>query len=392
MRRFRSPEPARVQPLKPDARILVVKLATAGDALLTTPALRALRRRYPSARIDLLTTETGAALLAHSPLLDSCLVLDKYAFDSPIGALLRPHRLAALVPFLLRLRRTRYDAVVLLHHLTLRFGRLKYRALLLAMGAPARVGLDNGHGDFLNVRVDDDGFGARHEAEYALDVAAALDARPDHDEQCVTLTDLGWPVSEARATPLPRDVPPRIALHPGSGSYSTARRWPAPHFTTLAGELHARLGAEVVLVGGQDETALHEHILAQLEHPGWARSAAGSTTPRELAGILRSCALFIGNDSFPMHLAVALGVPVVAVFGPSNADAWGPFTPGHPERAVIVRRTDLACSPCIYRGHSLGMPQGCPPRPCLTELTPRTVLAAALRLLRTLPADGGRAG
>ncbi|MGH2486597.1 MAG: glycosyltransferase family 9 protein, partial [Ktedonobacterales bacterium] len=174
--------------------------------------------------------------------------------------------------------------------------------------------------------------------------------------------------------------PPRIALHPGSGLYSVARRWPIERFAELASLLHERMGAEVVGVGGPDEQELAGRLLDLLERPVWASAQTGAATPRELAELLATCDLLVGNDSFPMHLAVALTVPVVGVFGPTNARAWGPYAtqPGH---AAYIRRTDLACSPCVYRGHALGTPAGCPERPCLTGLPASAVLRAALRLL-----------
>src|SRR5262249_19565193 len=148
--------------------------------------------------------------------------LNKYLFDYPQQILQRPWRLLQLSPLLRKLRSQHYDAILLGHHLTLPFGRLKYHALLAAIGTPQRVGLDNGYGHFLTSHVPDHGFGARHEAEYNLDLAAALDAKlPAHD-QGLHLADLGW--DDVVPHPQPASAP-RIALHPGGGGYSLARRW-----------------------------------------------------------------------------------------------------------------------------------------------------------------------
>lgn len=369
--------------LGPRPKLLVVKLGGLGDLLLATPALRALRARYPAGRIAVLTTREAAPLLRESPLVDRVYALEKYAFDYPGRVLRHPARLLALAGPLAELRRERYDAALLLHHLTLRFGRLKYRALLAAIGARMDVGLENGWGGFLGARVPDRGFGARHEAEYLLDVAAAVGARLPAAARGPRLADLGW---EDVSPAADRDRP-RIALHPGSGGYSLARRWPAGRFAELAAALHAEMDATCVFVGGADERDLHGDILARLGGPPWATSLAGATDPHELARALARCALFIGNDSLPMHLAAAVGIPVVAIFGPSNARAWGPYAPDAPERVCVVRRDDLPCSPCFYRGFDLGTPEGCPPRPCLTELPVSAVRAAARRLLRAAGAS-----
>src|SRR5579864_7494035 len=164
--------------LPPDAHILVVKLATIGDLLLATPALRALRETYPRARIDLLVTPASAGLLDGWEVIDHIIVLDKYLFDYPQQLLKNPRNLLRLRPLWHILRDGNYDAVLLLHHLTLFFGRLKHQLLMRATGAKWRAGLDNGHGRgwFLNVRVKDAGFGAMHEAEYNLAVAEAVGA------------------------------------------------------------------------------------------------------------------------------------------------------------------------------------------------------------------------
>src|SRR5262245_10544270 len=126
--------------LPPDAHILVVKLATIGDLLLTTPALRALRESYPQAQIDLLVTPSSAGILDEWEVINRVIVLDKYVFDSPKQLLTRPANLLKLRPLLHDLRSGHYDAVLLMHHLTLFFGRRKHQALMLATGAKYLVG------------------------------------------------------------------------------------------------------------------------------------------------------------------------------------------------------------------------------------------------------------
>src|SRR5690242_10737859 len=110
--------------LPPDAHILVVKLAGIGDLLLATPALRALRESYPQARIDLLVTPDSAGLLNGWNVIDHIIVLDKYLFDYPQQMIIHPEKLLRLAFLWNTLREGRYDAVLLLHHLTLPFGRL----------------------------------------------------------------------------------------------------------------------------------------------------------------------------------------------------------------------------------------------------------------------------
>src|SRR5713226_2194319 len=210
--------------LPANAHVLVVKLAGIGDLLLATPALRALRETYPQAHIDLLVTPASAGLLNDWEVIDRVIVLDKYLFDYPQQIIKNPLNLRRLARLWHDLREGHYDAVLLLHHLTLPFGRLKHQLLMRATGAKWRVGLDNGHGWFLNVRVKDNGFGAMHEAEYNLAVAEAVGATTcnkaleipisaDERRQARELV-FGETAQEdaARLT---------LAMHPGSGGYLT---------------------------------------------------------------------------------------------------------------------------------------------------------------------------
>jgi heptosyltransferase-2 len=377
--------------LPANARILVVKMAGIGDLLLATPALRALRETYPQAQIDLLLTPASAGILDGWQVINRSIVLDKYLFDYPQQILKNPRNLRQLAPLWHDLHGSHYDAVLLMHHLTLPFGRLKHRLLVRATGAKWRAGLDNGHGGFLNVRVPDRGFGAMHEAEYNLAIARAVGAT-------TTDTSLVVPLSEgerqqARQLVYGEQEPekvahPIIAMHPGSGGYSTARRWEPERFAQVADTLFREAGGQLLLLGGPEEAKLHEQIMGMLQSDVPARSLAGKGSIKVTAAVLELADLFIGNDSALMHLAVAGKTPTVAIFGLTNHKAWGPFTGNDPQRKAAVVRLDLPCMPCFYRGHSLGTPEGCATRDCLVHLGIDPVAVAARRLLReTQPAE-----
>jgi heptosyltransferase-2 len=371
--------------LPPNAHILVVKLAGIGDLLLATPALRALRETYPLARIDLLVTPDSAGLLNDWKVIDHIIVLDKYLFDYPQQLLRHPQNLLRLQALWHTLRDGHYDAVLLLHHLTLPFGRLKHQLLMRATGARWRVGLDNGHGWFLNVRVPDQGFGALHEAEYAMAIVEAVGAT-------VRSRHLEVPLSEeerqkARQLIYEDEAPesierPLIAMHPGSGGYSTARRWAPERFAQLADTLFAAVGGQLLLLGGPEEAQLHQRILATVQSAMPARSLAGKGSIKVAAAVLELADLFVGNDSALMHLATAVGTPTVAIFGLTNHKAWGPYTGEATSQRATVVRLDLPCMPCFYRDHSLGTPEGCATRDCLALLGVDPVAVAARRMLR----------
>ncbi len=371
--------------LQPDARILVVKLAGIGDLLLATPALQALRDTYPQAKIDLLVTADSAGLLNGWDAINEIIVLNKYLFDY-LGQMIRhPNTLSQLTPLFQQLRNNSYDAVLLLHHLTLPFGRLKYQVLTFATGAKWRVGLDNGHGWFLNAKVKDDGFGAMHEADYNLAIAETVGSTIRSRHLFVPLSDEerrnAWRLVYDN-TAVSETAQPILAMHPGSGSYSVARRWAPERFAQLADTLFHDVGGQLILVGGPEEEQLHQDIIGMMQSAMPVRSFAGKGNIKTTTAVLELVDLFIGNDAGLMHLAVAVNTPTVAIFGLSNHKAWGPYTGERDSKRATVVRLDLPCMPCFYSGHLLGTPEGCSVRDCLGLLDVDPVAVAARRMLR----------
>ncbi|MCC6804811.1 MAG: WecB/TagA/CpsF family glycosyltransferase [Anaerolineae bacterium] len=352
-------------------RILIVQLADIGDLILSTPALAALREADPDAHIALLTTAHSAPVLPDD-LVDDLILFDKHTFDSP-KALLKPSNLRRALALAARLRRGRYDTTIFLHHFTTRFGALKFAALAWSAGSMSRIGLDNGSGFFLTDRLPDGGFGAKHQAQYWLDLVgvAGADSTP-RPASVKTVVSAGAGLRPASPKA------PRIAIHAGSGGYSRARRWDAVSFAAVADRLAAELGAQIVLVGTPDDDGAAVRAAMRAE----PLDLIGQTTLAELAGVLQSCDLMIGADSGVTHIAAAAGTPVVAIFGPSNADAWHPWTPG--SRHVVVRSAP-ECSPCSYVGHGIGLREGCPARTCMRMVTPDQVVATAKALLNNTP-------
>lgn len=398
----------------PPRRLLVVTLADLGDALLTTPALHALRHAFPHTQIDILTTPVGAAALHHAssdqghPLFDDLILFEKHRFDT-LQAMLQLANLRYAWQLWRRLRSGRYDACVLLHHLTTWFGTLKYAALVWASGALQRYGLDNGRGGFLTHAAHSHGFGARHQVEYWQQVVALLGAAParptptftptadDHDAAQALLSPI-QPLpcgKDLRGTLAPQ--PLLIALHPGSGAYAPARRWPPQRWAAVADTLIAT-GSTLVLLGGSEEDSLRRSVLGAMQHAEHVLDLGGRTTLGQLAAILQRCNLFIGNDSGVAHLAGSVGTPTVTVFGPTDPHTWGPYG-GEPWQVIDTEpngvqqlksgphralHAAIACSPCIYRGQQLGTPHGCPDRTCLLRITPQQVVALVHEQLAVL--------
>lgn len=364
----------RVRPISPPRRILVVKLASLGDVLTATPALRALRASFPAAHIAALLTPATAPALQGLDSLNEVIPFDKFLFDRPADALRG-------CPGALRLARAlragQWDTLVLLHHLTTAFGVAKYAALALASGAAVRAGLENGRGrSFLTHGAPDRGFGWRHEADYSLSVVEQLGARHPGTprlELAILPEDERWAAACWRDLGAGGDDV--ALLVPGSGAFSVARRWAPERFVAVGRSLRGEMGLAPLVLGGlaADERQLAQDVARGIGSD--ARVVPPAPNPRALGAMLRRCRLVVANDSGPVHVASAVGRPVVSIFGPSNHRAWGPYPPGA-SRNQIARDT-VVCSPCIHRGHSFGTPAGCPARTCLAILEPATVMHAA---------------
>jgi len=355
------------------ARILVVKLATLGDVLTMTPTLRALRTSFPRGHIGVLTTPGGALALRGLDSFDELITFDKFVFDRPTDAW---RSLPTAIGLARDLRAGNWDTLVLLHHLTTPFGIAKYAALSLASGARRRVGLENGRGRwFLTEGAADHGFGWRHEVDYALSVAKTIGATDPGEprlELMVTPDDEAWAAAQ-----LPE--PAAVLLVPGSGAFSLARRWAPDRFAEVGRVLHERHALEPIVLSGlaADEQTLARQVASCIGPT--ARIAPAAPSPQALGALVRSCRLVVANDGGVVHVATAVGTPVVAIFGPSNARAWGPYPVGDSRHQVV--REQLECAPCIHRGHSFGTPQGCPARTCLALVEPPAVVAASERAL-----------
>lgn len=367
-------------------RVLIVKLADIGDAIGTLPAVRALRARLPEARIDVLVTPGPARdVFAQEAAVDDVLTFAKGNFDAP-RSVAAPRALRDLAAFGASLRARRYDAVILLHHLTTAFGALKFRALALATGAPVVAGLDNGRGDFLTHAARDAGFGAKPEGAYWHSVVGLLGAVVDDPRPTFAVTD----AARAAARTLVADRVPYVALHPGVGAYARARQWPVERLAAVGQGLAAD-GYTLVVTGGRDAMAREASAALRAALGGIpALDLTGETDLATTAAVYADAALFIGSDSGMAHLAAAVGARCIVVFGPSNHRAWAPhgameWNPGAdavvPDARVIAVRSAIPCSPCFYTGYTLGRPNGCPSRNCLTDVQIADVLLAAHQLL-----------
>jgi len=367
-------------------KILLIKLSAVGDVVQTIPVLNKLRRRYPAAQIDWLVTPPIAELLQHNPAIGTVIEFSRDEWSAPWR--LTPFVSAARL--IARLRAAEYDLVLDLQ------GQLRSAVFAFASGAPVRIGFDKPRADVwkaLPRKIPQDARkhawqGAREGSWLAYTdhiPVPTLDVHPVERYLGVGPM-LGLDDGAADFSfPIPQEASARIdalmdyygiakspiaAMAPGT--IWETKQWRREAFAEVARHLLQKRFA-VMLIGSERERAVCDAV-AKLA-PG-AINLAGETTLSELAALISRTAVCVTNDSGPMHLAVALGRPVVSVFGPTDPVWAGPY-----RHMDSVLRAELPCSPCYLRqlsrcnfGHD-----------CMQNVTAAAVIGRVDGILSKLP-------
>ena len=335
-------------------RILIVQLQQVGDTVIFAPALRAIRERYPAARIEVLAHRVGAQLYRSCPLVDE--VIEEHGWGT--------RRLHLLSLRTLRLLRARgYDAVVT----DVTESAFAYTLLAWLVGAPVRVGFDRGsRGALHTVQVPyDESRGFLHSN---LEIARALGADVGDPREGVFVGEADR--AHARSVLSRHGVlgaRPLVVVHPATNWES--KLWFEDRWAAVADALVEKHGASILFVGTAAEGPYVERVRARMRRP--ARSSAGETDLPQLAALLEHADLFLGTDSGPRHLAGALGRPQVTIFSAQDyPNRWSLDRPGE-----IRLRTAPECSPCL----SATCPRG--DRLCMELIATAEVLAACDRHL-----------
>jgi lipopolysaccharide heptosyltransferase I len=325
-------------------RIGLVKPSALGDIVHALPVLGALRQRFPAASITWVVNRAYATLLQGHPHLDNVLAFDRTAAR---GGWLEGLR--AFADILRAVRSARFDLVIDLQ------GLLRTGIMTLASGARWRLGLSS----------------AREGARFCYNhVLTPRDGRPELSMHAV---DRYWLAAQALGVgdepkcfslPIPADASawatqrlrdlPRPWLMTNVGTRWETKRWPTSSFAELATRAHQHFGASLILVGGPEESPLARQVCAGFAGP--ACDLTGQTTLPQLVAVLEKADVVVSNDSGPLHLAVALGRPVVAPFTCTSPQRTGPY--GQPGSAVL---TGVDCAASFLKR--------CSRLDCMKELT-----------------------
>jgi lipopolysaccharide heptosyltransferase II len=351
------------------SKILLVRLRLIGDVVFTTPAIRAIRQRFPDAHLTYVVEEAAAPVVAANPNLDNVIVVGR------TGGL---PQLAHDVALVRRLRLARYDLAIDFH------GGPRSSLLTWLSGAPVRIGYAVAGRSWMYTRLvaRPRALRPRHSVENQWDLLTPLDIPPPTPsafsvEMAVdpaTAADVSSRLSAAGVTVSDR----LIVVHVSAGN--PFRRWPVSSFASLARSLIVRdARRRVILVSGpSDQEAAGRAIddaRARLEPAERGRVlSCGEFSLAELRALLDRAALYIGGDSGPLHIAATTRVPIVGLYGPTLAVRSAPWR-APPEVAEAVEIAGLACRPCDQRACQPGDFR------CLTWVTPEQVVDAAERAL-----------
>jgi heptosyltransferase-2 len=378
----------------PSARILVRGVNWLGDAVMSTPALLRLREALPSAHLSLLTPDKLADLWQHHPAVDAILLL------GPRDSLWHVVR---------QLRHERFDLGILFPNsprsaLELWLGRVPrrlgyataWRRRFLTEALPQRPGhVTMRKRSLSEIRTligehpqcpPAPPLGQAHHIAHYLHLVAAAGADPSPLPPQLFLA-----ASEIDATarrfglPMPRQGPPLLLGLNAGAEYGPAKRWPRERFVAAAVTLQRRLGCRWVVFGGRADVELAGSIAAELSAQCAGPRAgkhgadpivfnlAGHTSLRELCAALSLCQVLLTNDTGPMHVAAAVGTPVVVPFGSTSPELTGPGLPGDPRHRPLV--APVPCRPCFRRRCPIDLR-------CMNAVTVDRVVAATLERLR----------
>lgn len=344
-------------------KILIRSTNWIGDAVISLPAIESVRARFPECEIVLLSTPWVSGVYEHHPAIDRQIIYDPHGEHRGVFGFSR---------LIHQLRAEQFEVAVLLQN--------AFRAAWIAWRAriPVRIGYArDGRAPWLTHPIDAPPAAVYgHEVYYYLYLLfrAGLIARPEPPR----------PLDETRIEPLPAEKAwatrrlesmgiqgPRflLGLVPGA-SFGPAKRWLPDRFAALADRLTEVLNADVLIFGSPAEKALAEEIAGEMEHTPII--LAGETTLRQSMALLDRCRLLVTNDSGPMHLASAMALPVVAIFGSTDPGATRPFGP----YARVIQHK-VPCNPCGLRVCPIDFR-------CMEGMTVAMVYRASLELVRQL--------
>ncbi len=337
--------------------ILIVKLSAIGDVIHTLPSLAALRRLYPDANITWVVEEAAADLITHHPYLNSVLVSRRKSWSRDLLRGKFKDSLYGIKNFIKCLQQKNYDLVIDFH------GLLKSSVIVYLSRGKRKLGYDSWQelsGLFLNEKIPEDM--EKHAVDRYLDFPRYLGAKIDQVE--FTLPSNKKAEEKVLCLLREHNLEDKIFIAVNPVAYWETKLWDNEKFAYLADLINNKLSVKVVFTGSEKDSI--EKITSIMNTEGV--NFGGKTTLLDLAYLYKKACMLITTDSGPMHLAAAIGTPVVALFGPTDPVRTGPYGAGH---AIV--RTGLSCSPCFLKK--------CSTKQCMQDISPEQVFAVVEKKL-----------
>ena len=352
--------------------ILVVRLGGIGDVVVITPALKALRKLYPQSKISLMTNRYSAEVARGAPYVDELITFTDLFSSQSVFDFLKPKILYQLYCLVTLMLRRRFDIFVCFHNLVKWSGVIKPLLLALLSRAPIRAGFNTANrGFFMNVKAPDDS--SKHLMFRCMDVItqlasySSINYTPEQSASEVWLTNQDREFASdfiSRNNIRQNDF--LVGIHPGGNPrHYHSQCWEPKRSAQVANVITDKYGARILLTGSKTDRGILDKIIPLLKIPPILLPE--STGVKQLAAIIERCNLFISNDTGPMHLAIAMKVPTIGIFGGGEYQMYGAYPP---ESGFIGIRKDIPCSPCYHKPK-------CSVSECLDKITVEEVLQAA---------------
>jgi len=301
--------------------ILLVRTDRIGELLLTTPAFSSVRESFPEAKITLVVRPSSSPVVEGNPCIDSIIELDT---DSGLDSFAKRLR------FIRFLGGSGFDMAVIFNP-----NKFFNIAAFLA-GIPVRVGYDRKFGFLLTNAIEDRKYLCeKHEVEYNLDLVRAVGAGNLSRRLYFPLTETDERAAERISEQNGIAGSAFIAVHPGTSNPD--KLWPAERFALACDKMIDVFGVKAVLVGGQEERRIADEVKAKMRNT--AVDLTGRMALKEFGAFLNRSSLLLSCDSGPVHLASAVGTPVVALFGEArpggSSKRWGPYGPAAAGSIVV---------------------------------------------------------
>lgn len=340
-------------------KILIINLGGIGDILLSTPALSALKNKFPKAQISMLVVPRVYELVK-----DSCYIDNSFLF----------HKRNSLISFLRNLitlfilRKMHFDLAINMRTIVSQRSASKIKFLLDSINPKVKAGRDtDGRAKFLDIKIPETLIGQKYEMDYDIEMARVLGAEAmdrsidfEIDEKSVKEVDRILEEEGAAKDSI------LIGIHPGGWS---SRRWPEENFSKAADGIAEKISCTIVITGAKNEAGLAGKLIKISRAK--AINLTGKLSIKELEALIKRCRLYISNDTGPMHIAAGLKTPLVAIFGAGDLVRYDPRNIS--DKAIVLYKK-MDCAPCNK--------MKCETLRCLRAISAEEVVEAALHFLR----------